>query len=92
MINRYRKKTVVVEAVQFTGSRKSYCEVMEFIFGQPISDAAADGPFLNPWINTLEGEMKVSTGDYVIRGIAGQCYPCKPQIFAATYEPEDVET
>lgn len=91
MIKKYRKKPVVIEAVQFTGSRESYREVMEFISGQPISDAAADGPFLNPWLKTLEGEMTVSVGDFVIRGVAGECYSCRPHIFMATYEPEDVD-
>lgn len=41
------------------------------------------------WINTLEGGHIVCPGDYVITGIAGERYPCKPNIFAATYDPED---
>ncbi|KWT70755.1 Phage protein [Hyphomicrobium sulfonivorans] len=38
-------------------------------------------------INTLEGQMRAEFGDWIIRGIAGEIYPCKPEIFAATYEP-----
>ena len=47
----------------------------------------ADGALM---IRTLEGDMKVSLGDYIIRGVQGEVYPCKPDIFAATYEPADV--
>lgn len=43
-------------------------------------------------INTLEGEMACRSGDYVIKGVAGEFYPCKPDIFAATYEPADGES
>ena len=48
----------------------------------------ADGALM---IRTLEGDMKVSLGDYIIRGVQGEVYPCKPDIFAATYEPADAD-
>lgn len=49
----------------------------------------ADGLMM---IRTLEGDMKVSLGDYVIRGVAGEFYPCKPAIFESTYEPVEATT
>jgi len=48
-------------------------------------------PGYNIWIKTLEGIMQVRPGDYIIRGIAGEFYPCKPDIFKETYEVEKVE-
>jgi hypothetical protein len=50
-------------------------------------------PFADPWliIRTLEGDMRAEIGDYVIRGVKGEFYPCKPDIFAATYEPAEGE-
>lgn len=51
---------------------------------QGITIDPADGLMA---IRTLEGDMKVSPGDYVIRGVQGEFYPCKPDIFEATYEP-----
>lgn len=77
----YRKKPVVVEAVQF----KAGCQMVEL-----IADVVAGrvryteaGTML---IRTLEGEMLAVPGDWIIRGVKGELYPCKPDIFAATYE------
>jgi hypothetical protein len=41
------------------------------------------------FIPTLEGEMRADVGDWLIKGVAGEFYPCKPDVFAATYEPEE---
>ncbi|MGV9579735.1 hypothetical protein ACWDRZ_24085 [Streptomyces sp. NPDC003509] len=74
---RYRKKPVEIEAVQFTGN---FDELEKFVGG----DAEfRDGQMV---IATLEGAMHVSPNDWVIRGVKGEFYPCKPDIFAATYE------
>ena len=82
----FRKKPVVIEAIQFTGH--NYAAVCAFA-GQGIL----------PWefrpkdeagtvvIHTLEGEMEAQPGDWIIRGVKGEFYPCKPDIFAQTYEP-----
>lgn len=74
----YRKKPVVIHAVRFTGD--NWDEIELFV---PIERYNDDGTFQ---IATLEGEHKCSIGDYVIRGIKGEYYPCKPDIFEATYE------
>lgn len=76
----YRKKPVVIEAVQL--SEENAAELQEFM-------GSAGKAFSNPAyarIDTLEGVMHASLGDYIIKGVQGECYPCKPEIFEATYE------
>lgn len=100
----FRKKPVVIEAVQWTGS--NVFEVYSFLHGRPSLDTAAARDrwidFENlysgkEWpIKTLEdganNEAKhvASVGDWIIKGVQGEFYPCKPDIFAATYEPATV--
>jgi hypothetical protein len=76
---KYRKKQVEVEAIQWNGSNK--LEVLEFLDGD-------NGEFKGTglFITTLEGCMRASVQDYIIKGVAGEFYPCKPEIFDATYE------
>lgn len=76
---KFRKKPVIIDAVQFTGSNWSDMEL--FI---PSGKYTNDGGFQ---ILTLEGNHLVSVGDWVIRGVKGEFYPCKPDIFEMTYEP-----
>lgn len=77
----YRKKPVVIEAVKYTG-KNNVNDVLNFIGERRL--AYLDGETLN--IETLEGVMKADVGDYIIKGIKGEFYPCKPDIFEATYE------
>lgn len=85
---RYRKKPVMVEAVQWTGTYASYEEVANFALrGDPIRTIGRYADKLE--IPTLEGVMTASNGDYIIMGVRGEVYPCKPDIFEATYEPVD---
>ena len=75
---RYRKKPVEIDAIRWTGRNES--DVLEFCDGTAwIKDGALR-------INTLEGLHIASVGDYIIRGVKGECYPCKADIFDATYE------
>jgi hypothetical protein len=67
-----------VEAIQFTGS--NWDEIQGFV---PVGKYNYDGTFQ---IVTLEGEHQCSIGDYVIKGVKGEFYPCKPDIFELTYE------
>lgn len=77
---KFKKKPVVIEAVQFTGNN---LEDIEMLGCQPVL-------FGTDWtIITLEGNMSISIGDWVIKGVKGEFYPCKPDIFEATYEPVD---
>jgi hypothetical protein len=75
---RFRKKPVVVEAVQLTAT--SLDAVRDFA-GDVV--VRPDGSVV---IATLEGDMHASLGDWIIRGVQGEVYPCKPVIFEATYE------
>ena len=84
MIKKYRKKPVVVEAMIFTGSNAN--EVDQWING---ADAELNWGKCDFWrIETLEGDMYAQIGDYIIKGVEGEFYPCKPGIFEATYEKE----
>ena len=91
---KFRKKPVVIKAMQFTEAVRDAA----LFDGQPLPDGVHRGastlhpPTRKVWsasffIETLEGRMEVSVGDWVITGIKGERYPCKPDIFAATYEP-----
>ena len=86
MIKHYKKKPVVIEALQFT--RNNWDEVVSFTNGKATafnkSLILEDKYLCN--INTLEGIMVATEGDYIIRGIRGEFYPCKPDIFDKTYD------
>lgn len=75
---KFRKKPVVIDAVQFTGN---FDEAEAFVGG--------DAEFRNGEliIATLEGPLHASPGDWIIKGIKGEFYPCKPDVFEKTYEP-----
>lgn len=78
-MKKYRKKPVIIEAVQFTGNNVD--EILEFAkdsFNNPSTSEIV--------IPTLEGNMIASIGDYIIKGVNGEFYPCKPDIFDKTYE------
>lgn len=75
---RYVKKPVEIEAIQFTG--ENIKEVLIFV-GSQINEAYAEALF----INTLEGVHRAGVGDYIIKGVKGEFYPCKPDIFELTY-------
>ncbi len=82
MINKYRKKPVVIEAMELT--YESFREAYKWLGNNADFGAAQDGTFLN--IITLEGTMSAHVGDYIIKGIKGEFYPCKSDIFKSTYE------
>lgn len=75
---KYKKKPVVIDAVLFNG--KNWAEIECFV---PCGKYNDDGSFQ---IQTLEGEYKCSIGDWIIKGVNGEFYPCKPDIFEKTYE------
>lgn len=85
----YRKKPVVIEAYQIPApTDQTTREGPPHWFISAMCDrtvrALPEGGVL---IKTLEGDMRGDVGDYVIQGVKGELYPCKPDIFAATYEP-----
>lgn len=82
MIKQYRKKPVVITAVLWDGKIDTRNILTDWVGDSFVTD----GEYESPGIKTLEGTMRVSLGDYVIKGIQGEFYPCKPDIFEATYE------
>lgn len=80
----FRKKPVVVEAVQWTENNAE--EIQAFLMaGEFAANGWVKGRYVE--IGTPEGLMVASPGDWIIRGVKGEHYPCKPDIFTATYEP-----
>lgn len=75
---KFRKKPIVIEAIQFT--HENFAEIEKFCGG----DARWTGKEL--LVSTLEGQLRAAPQDWVIRGVKGEFYPCKPDIFASTYE------
>ena len=82
----YRKKPVVIEAIQYTG--KNSAEIAEFmkVMIRTKTSPEEGNPSGKITIETLEGDMKASIGDFIIKGVQGEFYPCKPDIFEKTYE------
>jgi hypothetical protein len=80
---KFRKKPVVIEAMQFTG--KNAFSMMRWVqeAAREADWRIADGCI---YIRTLEGEMRADPGDWIIVGVKGEQYPCKPDIFEQTYE------
>lgn len=96
----YRKKPVVVEAVQFNGENE--LEIKDFVGDSLTIDLirepqVTEEGIIPKWvelkINTLEGTMVASVGDYIIKGVNGEFYPCKPDIFEKSYDKlgEEIE-
>lgn len=84
---KYRKKPVVIDAFQWTGG-PDQTEDPAWITGAILhGDVGFDRDRKSLWIRTLEGTMTAFVGDWIIRGVMGEIYPCKPDIFAANYEP-----
>ena len=83
----YRKKPVVIEAMEWDGSEAKLLAIKERWPGLETAGVGMHGNKVLHWsIATLEGSHKVSIGDYIIKGVKGEFYPCKPDIFAMTYE------
>jgi len=98
-MTKFRKIPVTIDAIQWTG--ENLRDVINFTDGQPDTRTHHAGMMWDQYadlvardglkIFTLEGEMNASVGDWIIRGIKGEYYPCKPDIFSATYVPADFQ-
>jgi hypothetical protein len=99
---KFRKKPVVIDAFQWQGNFDALDEWLNWMGYSEDGDDGIEGsrpdgiyedhnPSGDPLlvIPTLEGDMTALKGDWIIRGVKGEFYPCKPDIFAATYEPVD---
>jgi len=84
---KFRKKPIVIEAEQFIPSQWPWPKGVSGLVTGPNHPDSEQGEFLSASIETLEGVMDVSPGDWIITGVKGEKYPCKPDIFKMTYEP-----
>jgi hypothetical protein len=97
MVQKFRKKPVVIEAIQW--NNLNYKEISEFVGITLAPDlesetaylAGKGAPTFSLSIPTLEGKMKAMPNDWIIKGVNGEFYPCKPYIFEKTYEAVNVE-
>ena len=102
---RYRKKPVVIEAMRWDGTAECATAVIDWALAcggtiryhstqEPFDNGEQGCPGLFPFlaIDTLEGTMEAQAGHFVIRGVEGEFYACKPSVFEQTYEPADGES
>lgn len=88
MAQKFRKKPVVIEAEQLTNDARQADALASWCGGHSTPDSNPDGSDEMQFIiiRTLEGKMLASPGDWIIKGVNGEFYPCKPGIFAASYD------
>lgn len=89
---RFRKRPVEVEATRWDGTVADATRIIDWVLGGGGTARYVDegGQPASLHIDTLEGPIHwANEGDWIIRGVAGEFYPCKPDIFAATYEPRE---
>jgi len=86
----FRKKPVVIEAQRWDGTVQGATPIIDWILDGPLAARYEDATFEREGdriaIDTLEGTITASPGDWIIKGVQGEFYPCKPDIFDATYE------
>ena len=83
---KYRKKPVVIDAIQVDDTNLD--TLVEWVQQHNHESNYSQGSI---YIRTLEGTMRADKDDWIIKGVKGEFYPCKPDVFAATYEPVEVE-
>jgi len=84
---KFIKKPVMIEAVKWNGH--NYTEILQLTVVDKVSRSISVNPDKTLIIRTLEGNMTANLGDWIIKGIKNEIYPCKPDIFDATYESAD---
>lgn len=84
MVKSFRKRPVVIQAVQLLADHGNFDEILAFTGG--TAKPSFDGKLIIP---TLEGDHTANPGDWIIKGVHGEFYPCKPDIFEKTYEPAE---
>jgi hypothetical protein len=93
-MGKYRKKPVVIEAMQFETNNESDDRNMNAVCIWANQGRSPDGCYCwhngtNIFVWTLEGTMRADVKDWIIRGVKGELYPCKNDVFEATYEPAE---
>ena len=86
-MKKFVKKPVVIEAIQYDGA--NITEIETFVGGKlpTVMNSNKDTQLV---VSTLEGDMKISKKDYVIKGVNGEFYPCKPDVFEKTYDVVEI--
>jgi hypothetical protein len=82
MVRQFRKRPVTVEAIQITDG-KSVFDIVEWMNSKTVGYQTTPPTI---WIDTLEGRMTADQFDWIIKGVDGEFYPCKPHIFERTYQ------
>lgn len=85
---KFRKKPVVIEALRYTGVNNRLMEEYNAFARKELEIVVVDG-IIHLAIPTLEGTMLARPNDWIIKGVKGEIYPCKPDIFSATYDAVD---
>jgi hypothetical protein len=88
---KYRKKPVVIEAIQWVPGIMTHLDLPEW-FKNALASGRIFGKNQQNFCKTLEGNMEIRNGDWIIQGVKGEIYPCKPDIFEMTYEPSPSES
>ena len=91
-MSKWRKKPVVIEAFKWTGGPDQLEDpdwICEALKARSVRFDNSGTPECTLLIDTLEGTHRANQGDFIIKGVQGELYPCKPDIFEATYEPAE---
>lgn len=83
-VKKYKKKPVEVEAIQFINAKDETLAKISKFMGGCCTEDSGEGFFI--LIETLKGDMRAGVGDWIIKGVNGEFYPCKPDIFEKSYE------
>lgn len=83
---RYKTKPCEIEALLFEDFDESVCSIIEFTNGEYFTAYGDENHYEYGIVKTLEGDMRAEIGDYIIRGLRGEFYPCKPDVFHKKYE------
>ena len=86
MFQSFRKKPVVIKAIQWDETKETLAAIKAEGAKNLSSTERLDGSIQDLRINTLEGQHLANPGDWIIKGVQGEFYPCKPDIFDATYD------
>lgn len=86
-VRKFKKKPVVIEAIQWSG--ENIKEIKDFTDGSSETNRTLEQLGDKLIISTLEGNVQADINDFIIKGIEGEFYPCKPDIFKKTYKPID---
>jgi hypothetical protein len=86
---KFRSKVVEIEATCYVGTPEDNRRIIDWTRGSetPAHMGDMEGDHQTLYISTLEGDMRASPGDWIIRGLRGEHYPCNPDVFVAKYEP-----